>query len=715
MAFHSFAALTANDTNTTVDVYVRDLQQNKTTLVSVSSSGQPGNGISEHPQLTPDGRYVAFRSAANNLVSGDTNNVPDIFIRDLQTQTTSRISISTNGVQANDTSERQIAISSDGRYVAFESYASNLHPWDQNGDWDVFLRDRTQGSTTIVSVGLSGFSGNLGSYYPVMSQDGRYVAFQAWASNLVSGDTNSKPDVFLRDLATATTVRVSTTGSGIEGNDLSDAPSMSPDGRYVAFRSYSTNLVTGDTNAQPDAFLKDTLNGTLSRVSVASGGNQGNGATYHSAISNSGPIVAFESSASNFVSTKDTNGVQDVFTRDVASSQTQGITTMTNAAPTASVTVTPASGDRSTSFTASVSASDPDGDPMSSYDVSWGDGSHTSSQNSSHKYSTAGDFNVKATVCDQFSLCSSQSSPVAVHVNFSNSAPTARLSVSPNQGDLTTSFTANLSASSDPENDPLTYAIDWGDGSPANNTKSASHSYNQPGHYTVEGRVTDTYGAVGVAYQDVTVCAATSVSATCSDSPLTPLVNSKQTCTKTGNKYYGKPDAPDHCRGTEVDEYFYLYSGDDSAFGKGLGDQMFGAEGQDVLHGQGGNDVLWGESGSDMLLGGPGDDELHFGNNQDLGWGSDGMDYLFGGALDDHLFGGNGQDHLEDNGPGCGDSECTDHDGACGNANSDTVNVYDGDESDSIYDPGFADNVTKDPGDLHVDADCGGSSGDSLI
>jgi len=270
------------------------------------------NGGSDGPSLSADGRYVAFSSAASNLVSGDTNSARDIFVRDRKLHKTYRVSVSTTGVQANGDSDLP-SISADGRYVAFVSIASNLVPNDTNGLSDIFVRDRTLHTTTRVSTGALGQSDGA-SYDPSISSDGRYIAFDSGADNLVSGDTNTSSDVFVRDRVLHKTFRSSISTAGVQGNEGSIDPSISADGRYVAFDSGATTLVAGDTNGAEDIFVRDRTLHTTTRVSAGALG-QSDGASYDPSISSDGRYVAFASSADNLVS-GDTNTHEDVFVRD---------------------------------------------------------------------------------------------------------------------------------------------------------------------------------------------------------------------------------------------------------------------------------------------------------------------------------------------------------------------------------------------------------------
>jgi hypothetical protein len=237
---------------------VHDRQTGATTRVSVSSVGGQGNDFSSGPALSADGRYVAFESTASNLVAGDTNGSGDVFVHDRQTGATTRVSVSSTGEQGNGNSFRA-ALSADGRYVAFESTASNLVAGDTNGTSDIFVHDRQTGATTRVSVSSAGEQGNNNSFRSALSANGRYVAFYSLASNLVAGDTNGRWDVFVHDRQTGVTRRVSVSSAGVQGNHDSMWPALSADGRYVAFDSVASNLVPGDTNETWDVFIRSNV------------------------------------------------------------------------------------------------------------------------------------------------------------------------------------------------------------------------------------------------------------------------------------------------------------------------------------------------------------------------------------------------------------------------------------------------------------------------
>ena len=318
--------LVSGDTNGQEDVFVRDTQTHKTKRVSVSSTGAEGNGGSYAfpTTISNDGRYVTFTSEATNLVPGDTNGFSDIFVRDLKLHKTRRVNVSSSGVQASGGVSFSPIISGDGGSVIFESEASSLVAGDTNNQRDIFVRNLKTHKTTRVNVSSTGTQSDATSFGESISSDGRLVGFSSDASNLVAGDANANTDVFVRDLKTHKTKLVSVSSSGVRGDAFSNAPSISADGRYVAFESGSTNLVSGDTNGQTDIFVRDLKTHSTKRVSVSSSGAQGNGASsfFDPSVSAHGEFVVFLSEASNLVP-GDTNAVSDDFIRDVTNHKTR--------------------------------------------------------------------------------------------------------------------------------------------------------------------------------------------------------------------------------------------------------------------------------------------------------------------------------------------------------------------------------------------------------
>ena len=298
--------------------------QGFTTLVSSASGGEQGNSASTQVALSSDGRFYTFVSAASNLVSGDTNGVNDIFVKDLWTSVTVRASVDSFGNQANGPSGNdKTAISDDGRYVVFASEADNLVPGDTNGNNDLFLRDLLLGQTTRISVDGAGLQVHGNSDDCAISADARFVACDSDAVELWAWDTNDEEDVIVFDLATGTPVCASVAPSGQASNGESLKPAISADGRWVAFSSSGSDLVANDTNDTWDIFLRDMNAGVTWRVSVDSAGNQANDMSsfYRVDVSDDGRYVSFMSLATNLVP-GDTNGVQDVFVHDHLTGQT---------------------------------------------------------------------------------------------------------------------------------------------------------------------------------------------------------------------------------------------------------------------------------------------------------------------------------------------------------------------------------------------------------
>ena len=253
------------DTNLSDDVFWQDNLIGVTRRVSVATSGREGNFSSRNPDISADGRFVVFESFASRLVPGDTNG-RDIVVHDVAAGTTSLVSVRSDGTQGTGDTGNP-GISGDGRFVVFESSASDLVPGDTNGQSDIFLHDMVSGATTRVSLSSAGAQGTGGgSQFPVISADGGVVAFASDATDLVPGDTNDSTDLFTRELATGVTRRVSVSSSGEQNQrpELS-VPALSADGTMVAFSSAAGNLVPGDTNLINDVFVHDTAAGTTTR------------------------------------------------------------------------------------------------------------------------------------------------------------------------------------------------------------------------------------------------------------------------------------------------------------------------------------------------------------------------------------------------------------------------------------------------------------------
>jgi Tol biopolymer transport system component len=301
------------DTNGVEDVFVYEWQAGTLSRVSVSSSGLEGNGMSVQPSISADGRYVAFVSLADNLVEGDTNSASDIFVRDRHTGQTTLASISDRG-EVGDGSSKYPVLSADGRFVAFQSKSSNLAADDTNQLYDVFVRDRAARTTELVSRGPDGV-GNHESQRPTISDDGRYVAFESWARNLVPDDHNRYSDVFVADRETDVIKLVSVTPAGEQATNVSGGAVISSDGRFVAFASRADNLSPEDQNLQYDVYLHTRRTGTLTLISRNLNGHAGNGSSISPALTTSGNYIVFDSLATDLVR-DDRNERVDVFVFD---------------------------------------------------------------------------------------------------------------------------------------------------------------------------------------------------------------------------------------------------------------------------------------------------------------------------------------------------------------------------------------------------------------
>lgn len=312
VAFETSNALVPDDIPDVIqDIYVKDLQTEAIARVSVSTGGDPANGHCRRAAISPDGRFVAFDSFASNLVAGDMNGTADVFVHDRVTGITERVSVDGGGIEGNGFSYDAV-LSEDGRFVAFTSESTNFVAGHVNSE-EVYLRDRQNGTTEIVSVSSDEIRGHDRSFRPAISYDGRYVAFTSGAGNFDPFDVNGLSDVFVRDRQAGTTIRASVDGAGHDG-DFGYTETISADGRYVAFHG-GAHLVAGDTNGTSDVFVKDMQTGSIERLSVSSVGDESDGYSVDATISGNGRFVAFSSGATN-LAFGDTNGFQDVFVHD---------------------------------------------------------------------------------------------------------------------------------------------------------------------------------------------------------------------------------------------------------------------------------------------------------------------------------------------------------------------------------------------------------------
>ncbi len=308
--------LVAGDRNDAADVFLRDRWFNQTTRISVDNSGAPGNADSTQPVISASGRFIAFSSKATNFVAGEANTVADIFIYDTQTKQVRGINpLDSNGDSVNP------SISADGRWIVFESLASNLVAGDTNNASDIFAFDSQSNQLTRISVNDAGVEGDGHSFHPMIAANGHAVVFESEASNLIAGDTNVTSDIFLHDLTTHTTQRVSQ--STLQTDRGSYHPSIDAEGKLVVFESDATTLVENDSNAVSDIFIKDMTTGQVQRITSATG-EQANSAAYYPTISATGRYVALTTAATNLVS-GNANALFDVLRYDRQTQQLERV------------------------------------------------------------------------------------------------------------------------------------------------------------------------------------------------------------------------------------------------------------------------------------------------------------------------------------------------------------------------------------------------------
>ena len=333
-AFVSRASnLVAGDSNGRCDVFVRDARAGSTERVSLTASGEESAGGVEcfvTPALSGDGRRVVFASSAADLVAGDSGGWTDVFVRDRVAGTTTRVSETPSGEEAGGNSQDP-AISADGRTVAFASVAPDLVPGAASSLGTLYTRDLESGAVEWVAPADDNLGGPGSSYQPSLSADGRYVAFGSSDAGLVEGDTNLRPDVFVRDRAFDTTTRVSVDSQGGEADyetsrQGSGDPAISADGRFVAFTSDARDLAAGVTATPIQIYIRDRIAGATTIASVNPAGDEGTGGdSLAPSISADGVVVVFHTEANNLYPGH-VFGSADVVVRDTVAGTTRALT-----------------------------------------------------------------------------------------------------------------------------------------------------------------------------------------------------------------------------------------------------------------------------------------------------------------------------------------------------------------------------------------------------
>jgi Ca2+-binding RTX toxin-like protein len=558
-------------------------------LVSRTTGGAAADGGSFSPAISADGRFVAVESGADNLSTGDNNTFTNIFVRDLQASTTTLASITfDNSAGANDNASNP-SISADGRFVALASSADNLSTGDNNSFSNIFVRDLQGSTTTLASVTFDNSAGaNDDSFDPEISADGHFVAFQSGADNLSTGDNNTFPNIFVRDLQASTTTLASVTFDNSAGaNDGSFSPAISADGRFVAFSSSADNLAPDDNNAVLNVFVRDTQPpGTTTLVSRAAGpaGAGADGGSSSPAISADGRFVAFSSGADN-LSAEDDNNVQNVFVRDLVANTTTLVSRASGAA--------------------GAGANDGSSDPAISAEgrfVVFGSGADNLSGEDNNDYVNVF---VRDLVANTTSLVSRAAGPAGAGASNHSGLPAisgvARFVAFESEAD-------NLSVE---DNDNVTNVFARDVFGPVPGSSFAPASPGRRG------------GSVA--------------GARCAGRPATLVgTAARDTLRGTpGRDVIASLAGDDLVIGRGGADVICLGPGGDRGRGEGGADLIDGGPGNDRLLGGSGRDRLLGRGGRDLLIGGPGGDLLI---------GGLGRDRLLGGAGPDRLLGGAGRD-----------------------------------------------------------------------
>ncbi len=332
IVFYSTASNLVNgDTNGAADVFAYSVPTGAMSRVSVNSDGDQATGPSSFPSVSSDGTRILFISSAANLDPRPVGAFGDLYLHETTTRTTTRLTAGWDGNPING-EIRDPEISDDGNTVVFATDASNIVTGDYNGYRDVFVMDISDPatpSTTRISTAHTGGDTNEHSYQPAASGDGSTILFTSYATNIVPDDTNTALDVFAYDRATEVTTRISLTSAGGQANAHSDQPDISSDGNTIVFHSRATNMTADDGWWDYDVYLLDVLTGDLSLISTALDGSPGNEVSRNPRISADGATIVYESDATDLVDA-DTNGLTDVFAFEIASGTTVRVSVATD-------------------------------------------------------------------------------------------------------------------------------------------------------------------------------------------------------------------------------------------------------------------------------------------------------------------------------------------------------------------------------------------------
>lgn len=320
IAYHSNSNdLSLDDDNCDRDIFLFDSQTNTTTIISrLPGSPVAGScsnlGNSSYPSISADGRFIAFLSSNASLVVGDSNARDDVFVFDRINNTIERVSISSSGTQINSNADIEQTITANGRFVVFSAGGNIATP--SSPATQIYLRDRQNNTTTLVSKSTLGGPANGNSRNPYIDRSGSHIIYLSDATDIISGDNNGVADFVIYDIGADSSSAANLSSSNqLPTTGANERPFVTGSGRYLVFPHAANNLVANDNNSNSDLFVRDTLNNSNSRESVDSNGNETTGLNSHPRMSEDGRFVVFRGSANNLVS-GDSNGQPDVFMRD---------------------------------------------------------------------------------------------------------------------------------------------------------------------------------------------------------------------------------------------------------------------------------------------------------------------------------------------------------------------------------------------------------------
>jgi hypothetical protein len=647
--------LVAGDSNSVSDIFMKNVSTGVTTVVSSSSAGVVSSGPSAFFALSQDEGKVWFQSLGSNLVSGDTNSGVDVFIKNLSTGALTLVSSTSGGAFGNGGSNL-VQISGDETKALLSTTSSNFSGADTNTTNDLYIKNISTGALTLVSATQAGVVGNAASsinytyIYTTANADLSKVIFYSAATNFAASDTNSMDDLFLKNVTSGALTLISGTAAGVVGNAFSELNEVSADFNKVVFTSAASNLASGDTNGAKDVFLKDVTTGALTLVSSSSAGAAGNGVSEFLAWSVDGSKVLFTSTSSNLVS-GDTNGAIDLFVKNLST----GVTTRISNTPNF---VTGDTGyydgslfvDNDTKVIIQYAGANSGGNSVLGVSqigianlttgVTNMVASGTSGVNGSNSYTQNYGVTDISDDGSKFMLFVLDQANTFTGGNFTTTTNDGNSYIIPltavalpvalngDGGDNVLTGTSGADIISGLGGNDTLYGQDGNDilnGNGGNDTVVGGFGddtlYGEDGNDTLFGE----YGndtLIGGFGDDV-------------------LYGQDDNDTLFGE------GGNDRLIAGFGDDVVYGQDGNDTLYGEGGHDRLIAGFGDDQLFGQDGNDTLFGEGGNDLIQGGIGNDTLYGQDGLDVLFGEAGDDLLFGGIGDDRLYGQDGNDTLQ--------------------------------------------------------------------